>query len=82
MRGSVTKVLRQLGCGFVLTESGDEAFFGPYALDGIGIDDLEEGQCVEVELYDLGAALPLLAHFLTRSRGPRTESLSHKEPLK
>lgn len=54
MRGSVTKILRQLGCGFVLTESGDEAFFGPYALDGIGIDDLAEGQCVEVELYDLG----------------------------
>jgi cold shock CspA family protein len=54
MRGSVTKILRQLGCGFVITEGGDESFFGPYALDGIGIDDLKEGQCVEVELYDLG----------------------------
>lgn len=54
MRGSVTKILRQLGSGFVLTERGDEVFFGPYALDGIGIDDLKEGQCVEVELYDRG----------------------------
>jgi cold shock CspA family protein len=54
MRGSVTKILRQLGCGFVLTERGDEIFFGPYALDGIGIDDLKEGQRVEVELYDRG----------------------------
>jgi cold shock CspA family protein len=53
MRGSVTKVLRKLGCGFISTEAGDEFFFGSYALDGIGIDDLQEGQCVEFELYDL-----------------------------
>ncbi len=53
MRGSVTKVLRKLGCGFISTETGDEFFFGSYALDGIGIDELQEGQCVEFELYDL-----------------------------
>jgi cold shock CspA family protein len=52
IRGSVTRILRQLGSGFVLTERGDEAFFGPYALDGIEIDDLAEGQCVEIELWD------------------------------
>jgi uncharacterized membrane protein YeaQ/YmgE (transglycosylase-associated protein family) len=28
------------------------------------------------------AALPLVAHFIARSRDPRTQSLSHKEPLK
>lgn len=28
------------------------------------------------------AALPLVAHFIARSRAPRTESLSQKEPLK
>lgn len=37
----------------MLTESGDEVFFGPYALDGIGIDELWEGRWVEFELYDL-----------------------------
>lgn len=60
MRGSVTKILRQLGCGFVVTERGDEAFFGPYALDGIGIDDLAEGQCVEIELWDLEKGRPTI----------------------
>jgi uncharacterized membrane protein YeaQ/YmgE (transglycosylase-associated protein family) len=28
------------------------------------------------------AALPLVAHIIARSRAPRTESLSQKEPLK
>ncbi len=53
MRGSVTKILRERGCGFISTETGNEFFFGSYALDGIGIDELQEGQCVEFELYDL-----------------------------
>lgn len=53
MRGSVTKVLRKLGCGFISTETEDEFFFASYAPDGIGIDELQEGQCVEFELYDL-----------------------------
>lgn len=53
MREPVTRILRELGCGFVLTETGDEVCFGSYALDGIGIDQLEEGQWVQFELYDL-----------------------------
>lgn len=52
MRGRVTRILRKLGCGFVLIETGDEVFFDSYALDGIGIDELAEGQWVEFELYD------------------------------
>lgn len=52
MRGPVTRILSELRCGFVLTETGDEVFFGPYALDGIGIDELWEGGWVEFELYD------------------------------
>ena len=47
------EILRKLGCGFISTESADEFFFGSYALDCIGIDELQEGQCVEFELYDL-----------------------------
>jgi len=53
MLGLVSRILRKLGGGFVLTEAGDEVFFGSYALDGIGIDELEEGQCVEFEFYEL-----------------------------
>jgi cold shock CspA family protein len=53
VRGPVTKILRKLGCGFVLTDTGDEVFFGSYALDGVAIDQLEEGQWVKFELYDL-----------------------------
>ena len=52
MRGPVTKLLRKLGCGFVLTDTWDDLFFGAYALDGVGIDQLQEGQWVEFELYD------------------------------
>ena len=32
---------------------GEEVFFRSYALDGVAIDQLEEGQRVEFELYDL-----------------------------
>ncbi len=74
MRGSVTKVLRQLGCGFVLTKKGDEVFFGPYALDGIGIDDLEEGQRVEVELYDPAMGRATIIKHLRRESSRRSEN--------
>jgi cold shock CspA family protein len=53
MHGLVTKILRNVNGGFVLTEAGDEVFFGPSALDGIGMDELEEGQWVEFEFYEL-----------------------------
>ena len=61
MRGPVTKILRKLGCGFVLTEAGDEVFFGSYALDGVAIDQLREGQWVEFELYDLEMGRAIIA---------------------
>jgi cold shock CspA family protein len=53
MLGVVTRTLRELCGGFVLTEALDEVFFGSYSLDGIDIDELEEGQLVEFELYEL-----------------------------
>jgi len=53
MLGLVTRILRKLGGGFVLTETGEEVFFGSYSLDGSGIDELEEGQWVEFEFYEL-----------------------------
>jgi cold shock CspA family protein len=56
MLGQVTKILRKLGGGFVLTETGDEVFFGSYALDGISTDELEEGQWVEFYELEMGRA--------------------------
>jgi cold shock CspA family protein len=53
MVGLVTRILTKLGGGFVLTETGDEVFFGSYSLDGIGIDELEEGELVKFEFYEL-----------------------------
>ena len=53
MLGVVTRILRKVGGGFVLAETGDEMFFGYYYLDGIGIDGLEKGQWVEFEVYEL-----------------------------
>jgi cold shock CspA family protein len=73
MRGSVTKILGRLGCGFVLTEKGDELFFGSYALDGIGIDDLEEGQPVEIEFYDPGVG-PAAIKRIRREHSERDET--------
>jgi hypothetical protein len=40
MLGLVSRILRDFGGGFVLTETGDEVSFGPYALDEIGIEEL------------------------------------------
>ncbi len=74
MRGSVTKVLRELGCGFISTESGDEFFFGSYALDGIGIDDLREGQRVEFELYDLEMGRATITRLRCESPRPSENS--------
>ena len=53
MLGLVTKILRDRGGGVVWTEMGEEVFFGASALEGIGIDELEEGQWVEFEYYEL-----------------------------
>jgi len=51
--GAITKLLRNFDCGFVLTEAGGEVFFDAYALNRICIDEREEGQSVEFDLYDL-----------------------------
>jgi cold shock CspA family protein len=73
VRGSVTKILRKLGCGFVVTETGDEVFFGSYALDGVAIDQLEEGQTVEFDLYDLEMGRTIVAR-LHPDRSAATKS--------
>ena len=69
MLGLVSRILRKVGGGFVLTETGDEVFFSSYALDGIGIYELEEGQCVEFELYELEMGRATITRL--RSEGSR-----------
>ena len=69
MRGYVTKILRERGGGFVLTETGDKVFFDSCALDGIAIDQLEEGQWVEFELYELEMGRATITRL--RSEGSR-----------
>jgi len=75
MVGLVSKILRDRGGGFVLTETGDEVFFGSYALNGINIDDLEEGQWVEFEFYELEMGRPTVTRLRSarsmRFRNPR-----------
>lgn len=69
MLGLITRTLTDLGGGFVLTETGDEVFFGPYSLDGIVIDELVEGQWVEFELYELEMGRTTITRL--RSQGSR-----------
>ena len=69
MRGVVKTILREPACGFVLTETGDEVFFDCYALDGIAIDELEEGQPVEFELYELEMGRATITRLHSESSG-------------
>ena len=50
MRGSITRLLRKRGCGFILGEDGCEVYFDRSALNGSDIAGLSVGQWVEYEL--------------------------------
>jgi cold shock CspA family protein len=50
MRGSITRLLRKQGCGFILGEDGCEVYFDRSALNGSDIAGLSVGQWVEYEL--------------------------------
>lgn len=50
MRGSITRLLRKQGCGFVLGEDGCEAYFDRSGVNGSEIGGLSVGQWVEYEL--------------------------------
>jgi len=66
MLGLITNIFRSLG-GFVLTETGDEVFFGFYSLDGIAIDELAEGEWVEFEFYELEMGRPTITRLRSES---------------
>ena len=47
MRGTVVRMIRDRGFGFVRCDDGTEVFFHHSALEGAAIEDLHEGQAVE-----------------------------------
>lgn len=49
MRGSITRLHRKIGCGFILGEDGCEAYFDLSSLEGIDIRGLSIGDAVEYE---------------------------------
>ena len=48
--GTIKKLVRERGFGFILGQDGTELFFHRSALQGQGFDGLAEGQAVEFEV--------------------------------
>jgi cold shock CspA family protein len=49
MRGSVTRLNKKIGCGFILGEGGFEAYFDLSSLEGVDIRALSIGTTVEYQ---------------------------------
>jgi cold shock CspA family protein len=49
MRGSVTRLNKKLGCGFIVGEDGCEAYFDLSSLEGMDIRALSIGKAVEYQ---------------------------------
>jgi CspA family cold shock protein len=48
--GTIKRLVRERGFGFILGQDGTELFFHRSALQGEGFDALAEGQAVEFEV--------------------------------
>jgi CspA family cold shock protein len=48
--GTIKKIVRERGFGFILGQDGAEIFFHRSAIQGQGFDALAEGQAVEFEV--------------------------------
>ena len=48
--GTIKKLVRDRGFGFILGQDGTEVFFHRSAIQGQGFDALAEGQSVEFEI--------------------------------
>ncbi len=59
--GTIKRLVRERGFGFILGQDGVELFFHRSALDGEGFDALTEGQAVEFEV-ERGPKGPRAAH--------------------
>jgi CspA family cold shock protein len=50
MHGTIKRVIRDRGFGFVRTAEGQEVFFHRSSLKGLTFEDLKEGDSVELEV--------------------------------
>jgi CspA family cold shock protein len=50
MQGTIKRVVRDRGFGFILTSDGKEVFFHRNGLQGMDFDGLKEGTTVEFEV--------------------------------
>jgi CspA family cold shock protein len=50
LKGTIKKVIRERGFGFISAEDGREIFFHRSALEGIDFDTLEESNSVEFDV--------------------------------
>ena len=77
MRGSVTRLNKRIGCGFILSEDGSESHFDLSSLDGIDIRALSIGSAVEYEEHFANERLR--AARVTVLSNPRSKSASGSE---
>jgi CspA family cold shock protein len=47
LKGRIKKIVRERGFGFISVEDGKEVFFHRSALEGIELDNIEEGDDIE-----------------------------------
>ena len=50
MKGTIKRIIRERGFGFISAEDGSEVFFHRSALGDVDFDTLEEGGSVEFDL--------------------------------
>jgi len=50
MQGTIKRIIRDRGFGFIRTAEGQEVFFHRSGLQGLNFDALKEGDSVELEM--------------------------------
>ncbi len=68
-KGTIRRLMRNRGYGFITTEDGKDIFFHRTGLRGLRFDSLKEGQSVEFEVEE-------------ESRGPRAVNIRSSEKTK
>ena len=51
-KGTIARLIRDRGYGFIATEDGKDIFFHQTALQGLSFDSLKEGQPLEFEVEE------------------------------
>ena len=57
MEGTIKKLIRDRGFGFILGQNGQDVFFHRSSLEQLNFDSLREGLNVEFELFARGEEL-------------------------